>query len=39
MKTLASIAADAPRTALEDAAALAALCLMAVAGFAATGLF
>ena len=38
MRTLARLAADAPRHALEDAAALAALCLMVAAVFAAPGL-
>ena len=38
MNALARIAADAPRSALEDAAGLAALCLMVAAGFAMTGL-
>ena len=38
MRHLARLAADAPRGAFEDAAALAALCLMVAAGFALTGL-
>jgi hypothetical protein len=33
MRTLARIAADAPRHAVEDAAGLAALCLMVAAAF------
>ncbi len=38
MRMLARIAADAPRHALEDAAGLAALCLMVAVGFSVTAL-
>ena len=39
MRTLARLAADAPRHAIEDAAGLAALCLMVAAAFTAPALF